>query len=149
MSWGALLSDYRVSTNQLVLTSRGYSQLRHRVEEIATGLMGDLSMAAGMAGNDAGGRAFAAAYEAAAAETFDKIAFAAFVMAESATNLMKTAFNYLAAEDQHSPIISPRSRPRSERTPAGPPPVGEGLRAHVPQGRIRPGRPSPGPRSRC
>ncbi|MFF2077668.1 restriction endonuclease fold toxin-2 domain-containing protein [Kitasatospora sp. NPDC058162] len=83
-----------------MLTSRGYSRLRHRIEEIATGLMGDLSASADMAGNDAGGHAFAGAYESAAAETFDKIAFAAFVMAESAKNLMQSAFNYLAAEDQ-------------------------------------------------
>lgn len=103
-----------MSPNQLVLTSRGYSQLRHRIEAIATGLMGDLSASVGMAGDDKGGHAFAAAYQGAASETFDKIAFSAFVMAESARSLMETAFNYLAAEDHLVAEWMKGHRPRTD-----------------------------------
>ena len=82
-------------------TSVGFTSLKHQMQAIANGLVGDLDhLTKGMAGDDDAGRFFAHLYEPAARATVSKITFSTYTMSETAVSLLATASNFLAAESE-------------------------------------------------
>ncbi|MEU0936736.1 hypothetical protein [Embleya sp. NPDC005971] len=94
-----MTEGFEASLERLMVTARGFSLLRERIDLIANGLANDLGGSAGMAGDDGAGNAFAEVYQPAARATVDQIGFAAAVMGETSATVMRTAANYLATED--------------------------------------------------
>lgn len=90
---------YRVDPDMVFRSSVGFLDTKDFVFSIASGVAGDLSACAGMAGDDGTAHSFAAKYEPAARSIVSAIGTAGQGMATISSRLLKMAANYLAAED--------------------------------------------------
>lgn len=94
------MRELKFVIDQMFDASAGFTDLEHRMQAIANGLVGDLDhFTEGMAGDDEAGRFFAHLYEPAARAAVSKIAFSTYTMSETAISLLETASNFLAAEN--------------------------------------------------
>lgn len=82
---------FRASTGMLATKDYGYA--------IAAGVVGDLGVSAGMAGDDTVAHSFAAKYEPAARTIVAGISAAGQALGQTASKLLAMAVNYLRADD--------------------------------------------------
>ncbi|MGW7723832.1 restriction endonuclease fold toxin-2 domain-containing protein [Streptomyces canus] len=92
--------DIRHQTANFVNASWSMVELRDLIFDMLSLLSAELSEHGGMAGDDEAGRAFAAVYKEAVKTLFEQAGFAHRVMAAGAGALLKSAEEFLKAEDR-------------------------------------------------
>ncbi|MGQ4511721.1 restriction endonuclease fold toxin-2 domain-containing protein [Streptomyces sp. DW26H14] len=83
---------------QVLLSSAGFADLQVWASQIHSGLIGSLDDAAGMAGDDDAGHAFAALYDPAAQRVTDALGKSVAYLGGAANTLYTMSTNYLVAE---------------------------------------------------
>src|ERR1044072_4657359 len=90
---------YQVDPDTVFRSSVQFLDTKDFVFDIASGAAGDLSVSAGMAGDDSTAHSFASKYEPAARTVVKAIGTAGQGMATISSRLLAMATNYLAADD--------------------------------------------------
>jgi hypothetical protein len=94
MGWG-----FQADANAIFTASTSFLSMKDYLASVEGGLAGDLQASAGMAGDDAAGRAFAARYRPVARSTVQAAGIASAGSAGVSGRLLTMAWNYLTADN--------------------------------------------------
>jgi hypothetical protein len=92
-------SGFRADANAIFTASTKFLNMKDYLEEVQSGLIGDLGSTGGMAGDDDAGHNFGSAYSPAAQTTVRGIGTASAGCAAISGKLLTMAWNYLLADD--------------------------------------------------
>ena len=125
MVWGMLAPDgggggFRVDADVLFTAAVQMVATKDYVYGIEAGLAGDLHVSAGMAGDDRTGHAFAAKYEPAARIVVAGVGSAGQAIAVTASKLLATATDFLAADNRAAGRLAPHVATESFAAPPQP-----------------------------
>jgi uncharacterized protein YukE len=108
------MSGFHVDPSQMLVSSAGFSDLQAWASEIHRGLIGSLDDAAGTAGDDDAGQAFAAKYDPAAREAVNALGKAVAQLGGTANGLYTMALNYIRTDaDVATSLMKPQQLPNS------------------------------------
>ncbi|WP_159393372.1 restriction endonuclease fold toxin-2 domain-containing protein [Streptomyces rimosus] len=108
------MSEFHVDPPQMLVSSAGFADLQAWASQIHRGLIGSLDDAAGMAGDDKAGHAFAAKYDPAARKVANALGKAVAHLGGTANSLYTMALNYIKADaDVSASMMKPQQLPQS------------------------------------
>ncbi|KDN85589.1 hypothetical protein KCH_26060 [Kitasatospora cheerisanensis KCTC 2395] len=108
------MTGFHVDPSQMIVSSAGFTDLQTWAAQIHSGLVGSLDDAAGMAGDDDTGRAFAARYDPAAQSVVNALGRVFGQLGGTANGLYSMAMNYIRTDaDVAESMMQPQELPKS------------------------------------
>jgi uncharacterized protein YukE len=108
------MGGFHVDPAQMLVSSAGFTDLQSWAGQIHRGLIGSLDDAAGMAGDDDAGHAFAAKYDPAAQAVVNGLGRAVGQLGGTANGLYTMAMNYIRTDaDVAASLMQPQQLPAS------------------------------------
>ncbi|WP_157852280.1 restriction endonuclease fold toxin-2 domain-containing protein [Kitasatospora sp. NRRL B-11411] len=110
------MTGFHVDPSQMIVSSAGLTDLQAWAGQIHSGLVGSLDHAAGMAGDDDTGRAFAAKYDPAARSVVNALGRVYGQLGGTANGLYSMAMNYIRTDaDVAESLMKPQELPKSSQ----------------------------------
>jgi hypothetical protein len=108
------VGGFHVDPSRMLVSSAGFADLQSWASQIHRGLVGSLDDAAGMAGDDDAGHAFAAKYDPAAQALVNALGKAVAQLGGTANGLYTMALNYIRTDaDVAASLMQPQTLPKS------------------------------------